>query len=187
MKGPIGTPVIGQIFLALASQRVSDMWYSNALPKGKPATDFAEPSRKVLSNGGIFCLASLTQTWSQAKYPPLKVTQPAVVMWGGADRTHRFSNPNSVLPYLQRGKIIVFPEAGHFPELEDPERLKSLLANEALWSDLRLTQPSPPSEPELRVIEHTKHDGTSAASVSEYDGGRPEKLAKRREPFDSHL
>jgi hypothetical protein len=163
------------------------MWYSNALPKGKPANDFAEPSRKVLSKGGIFCLASLTQTWSQAKYPSLKITQPAVVMWGGSDRTHRLSNPNSVLPYLQRGKIMVYPEAGHFPELEDPERLKSLLANADLWNDLRLTQPSPLAEAGLCVIEDTKHDGSSATGVSGHDDGRSSKLAARRKPFDSHL
>jgi pimeloyl-ACP methyl ester carboxylesterase len=187
MKGPIGIPVIGQLFLTLASQRVSDMWYSNALPQGKPANDFAEPARKVLSNGGIFCLASLTQTWSYAKYPSLRVTQPVVVMWGGSDRTHRRSNPNSVLPYLQRGKIMVFPEAGHFPELEDPERLKSLLMNEDLWNDVRLIPSSPPAETELRVIDDTTHDGSSTASVSEHNVGRPGKLAVQRKRFDSHL
>jgi pimeloyl-ACP methyl ester carboxylesterase len=187
MKGAVGTPVIGQLFLALASQRVSDMWYSNALPQGKSASDFAEPARKVLSNGGIFCLASLTQTWSYAKYPSLRVTQPVVVMWGGSDRTHRRSNPNSVLPYLQRGKIMVFPEAGHFPELEDPERLKSLLMNEDLWNDVRLIPSSPPAETELRVIDDTTHDGSSTASVSEHNVGRPGKLAVQRKRFDSHL
>ena len=145
-NGLIGTPVIGQLFLAVAPQTLSDRWYKNALPPGRPTNDFAEPARKVLSSGGIFCLASLTQAWAHVRNPSFKVTQPAVVMWGGADRTHRRSNPNSVLEYLERGKIMVFSEAGHFPELEDPERLKSLLLNEDLWNALRLSQLKPNSK-----------------------------------------
>ena len=145
-NGLIGTPVIGQLFLAVAPQTLSDRWYKNALPPGRPTNDFAEPARKVLSSGGIFCLASLTQAWALVRNPSFKVTQPAVVMWGGADRTHRHSNPNSVLEYLERGKIMVFSEAGHFPELEDPERLKSLLLNEDLWNALRLSQLKPNSK-----------------------------------------
>jgi pimeloyl-ACP methyl ester carboxylesterase len=156
--GLIGTPVIGQLFLAVASQRVSDMWYNNALPKGKPTNAFVEPARKVLSSGGIFCLASLAQTWAQARNLSFKVSQPTVVMWGGSDRTHRRSNPNSVLEYLQKGKIMVFPEAGHFPELEDPESLKSLLADGELWN-----------------------------SVDDQDGDHPGKLRRRQKPPDSHL
>ena len=187
MAGLIGTPVIGQLFLVVAKRRVSDMWYANALPPGSPTNDFAGPARKVLSQGGILCLASLAQTWAYIKNPPFKVTQPAVVMWGGSDRTHRRSNPNSVLQYLQRGKIMVFPEAGHFPELEDPERLKSLLANEDLWNGLRLIQPSPPAETGIRVMEDAKHDGSSATGVSEHDSGRPGQFSARRKRFDSHL
>jgi pimeloyl-ACP methyl ester carboxylesterase len=186
IHGLIETPVIGQLFLAVASQRVSDMWYSNALPPGKPTNSFAEPARKVLSSGGIFCLASMTQTWFHIKNPSFKVTQPTMVMWGGSDRTHRRSNPDSVLDYLQSGKIMVFPEAGHFPELEDPERLKSLLANVDLWNGLRLNQPGRPAEAGLSVGEDAKHDESSTISASDHAEGQGQ-LVGRRKPFDSHL
>ena len=186
-SGLIGTPVLGQLFLALAPQRVSDMWYNNALPPGKPTNGFAEPARKVLSSGGIFCLASLAQTWAQAKNLSFKVTQPAVVMWGGSDRTHRRSNPNSVLEYLQSGKIMVFPEAGHFPELEDPENLKSLLANGELWNDLGFNHRGRVVEVGLRVVEDLKLDKSSTISVSDQDGDHLGQLSGRRKPPDSHL
>jgi pimeloyl-ACP methyl ester carboxylesterase len=186
-SGMIGTPAVGQLFLALASQRVSDMWYKNALPPGKPTNDFAGPARKVLSSGGVFCLASLAQTWAQAKNLSFNVTQPTVVMWGGSDRTHRRSNPNSVLEYLQCGKIMVFPEAGHFPELEDPESLKILLANEELWNSLRSNQIGQVAENGLRVGEDMKLDKSSTIGVGDHDADHSGQLGGRRRPPDSHL
>jgi pimeloyl-ACP methyl ester carboxylesterase len=186
-SGLIGTPVVGQLYLAMASQRVSDMWYNNALPPEKPTKGFADPARKVLSSGGIFCLASLTQTWFQAKNPSFKVTQPVVVMWGGSDRTHRRSNPNSVLEYLMSGKIVAFPEAGHFPELEDPERLKILLANEELWNSLRANHTGRPAEAEQRVLEDKKQGESTTIPVSDLSAGNLGPVVTRRKPSDSHL
>jgi hypothetical protein len=186
-SGLIGTPIIGQLFLAVASQRVSDMWYNNALPPGMPTNGFTDPARKVLSSGGIFCLASLAQTWAQAKNVSFKVTQPAVVMWGGSDRTHRRSNPNSVLEYLQSGKILVFPEAGHFPELEDPKRLKSLLEDEELWNSLRFRHRDRVTEVEVRVAEDVKLDKSSTINVDDNDRKYQGQPRERRKPPDSHL
>lgn len=186
-SGLIGTPVIGQLFLAVASQRVSNMWYTNALPAGTPTNGFSEPARKVLSRGGIFCLASLAQTWFQAKNPSFKVTQPTVVMWGGSDRTHRRSNPNSVLEYLQSGKIMIFAKAGHFPELEDPASLETLLANEELWDSLRLNQRGQAAEDGPNVPEDIKLDESSAIGVDGHDGDHTRQLRGPRKPFDSHL
>jgi pimeloyl-ACP methyl ester carboxylesterase len=186
-SGLIGTPIIGQLFLAVASQRVSDMWYNNALPPGKPINGFADPARKVLSGGGIFCLASLAQTWAQAKNLSFKVTQPTVVMWGGSDRTHRRSNPNSVLEYLQSGKILVFPEAGHFPELEDPKRLKSLLEDEELWNSLRFHHKGRATEVEVRVAEDVKLGKSSTTNVDGNDREDQGQPRERRNHPDSHL
>lgn len=186
-NGLIGTPVVGQLFLAVASQRVSEIWYKNALPRGMPTNGFAEPARKVLSGGGILCLASLAQTWFQGKNPSFKVAQPVVVMWGGSDRTHRQSNPNSVLEYLQSGKIMVFPKAGHFPELEDPESLKNLLANKELWNRLRSNQMGGAAEVGLNVAADIKLDKSSTVGVGDYNGDENGQLTRPRKPFDSHL
>lgn len=160
IRGMIGTPIVGQLFLAIAPRKVSDIWYNIALPPGQPTNGFAEPARKVLSSGGIFCLATLIQTWFHVKNPSFRVSQPTVVMWGGSDRTHRRSNPHSVLEYLERGTVMTFPEAGHFLELEEPERLKSLLSNVDLWDSLRSGEISQSGE---------------------------DKLLGRRKPFDSRL
>lgn len=176
-QGMIGMPVIGQLFLAMNQKRVSDSWYGAALPKGRVTEEFAEPARKVLSDGGIFCLASLTQTWSHIRNPSFLVDTPTVVMWGGSDRTHRRSDPDSVLQYLKRGMVIKYPAAGHFPELEDPEAFRSLLLNEELWSGLRMRKINPKLEGD------SKHNGIST------DIGRNHvvPLAGPRKPLDSHL
>ncbi|KAE9377399.1 alpha/beta-hydrolase [Stipitochalara longipes BDJ] len=184
-SGLLGTPIVGQLFLTVAAQRVADTWYQNALPAGTPTEGYAEPARKVLGNGGIFCLASLSQTWARERNVGFKVEQPTVVMWGGADKTHRKSNPDSVLGYLKKGKLMVFSDAGHFPELEDPGRLEGLLADEELWNDLRMDRRDPSAEVGLGVAEEVKLDGRSSIDASYEDhqvlrGGR-------RKPLDSHL
>jgi hypothetical protein len=109
-------------------------------------------------------------------------------MWGGSDRTHRRSNPGSVLEYLQNGKIILYPEAGHFPELEDPESLKSLLAKEELWNGLRNNQGERAAEVGLRLVEDIKPDKISIIDIGDHDRGEhPGELRLRRKPPDSHL
>jgi len=175
IRGLMRTPVVGQLFLAVSLESVSDGWYDIALPPGQRKKSFSEPARNVLSNGGIFCLASLIQTWFHVKNPSFWVEQPTIVMWGGSDRTHRHSNPDSVLKYLKRGKVVTYRDAGHFPELEDPERLNSLLLNEELWRSLRI----------LEADQGTKNDEDSASSVSNQAAGIA--ISGRRKSFGSHL
>jgi len=136
----IGTPYLGQLLMAAAPARVARRWYQVALPPGAPAATvaaFVEPAERVLRGGGLFCLASLTQAWFGGATPgPVhdlpSATQPAVLMWGQADRSHRRSHPESALPYLPNGKVLAHPDAGHFPDLEHPERLgEALTALEA--------------------------------------------------------
>ncbi|PMD48015.1 alpha/beta-hydrolase [Hyaloscypha variabilis F] len=186
-SGLLGTPVVGQLFLALASKSVADRWYQNALPTGTPTEDFAEPARKVLDSGGIFCLASLAQTWARERRTGFVVEQPTVVLWGGSDRTHRKSNPDSVLGYLKSGKVMVYPEAGHFPELEDPERLRSLLANKKLWNGLRINQMDPGAEVRVRVAERLTHEENTTVGIGILDRDHRGHLKGRRKPPDSHL
>ena len=180
IRGLMGTPLIGQLFLAVNQKSVSDGWYDIALPPGQQKKKFAEPARKVLSDGGIFCLASLIQAWFHVKDPSFRVEQPTVVMWGGSDRTHRHSNPDSVLNYLKRGKVVTYPEAGHFPELEEPERLKSLLLDEESWNNLKT------KETDRELGDRLQETGDPSSSVSDHAMSIA-VLSGQRRPFNSHL
>jgi hypothetical protein len=91
------------------------------------------------------------------------------------------------LEYLQSGKILVFPEAGHFPELEDPKRLKSLLEDEELWNSLRFRHRDRVTEVEVRVAEDVKLDKSSTINVDDNDRKYQGQPRERRKPPDSHL
>jgi len=132
----VGRPYVGQLVMAVSSQRVARDWYRVALPRGTTAATtaaFTDPAVDALRAGGLFCLASLTQAWFGPRLSaPMEdrplAPQPAVLMWGAADRSHRHSHPESALPYLPRGRVVTYPDAGHFPELERPDRLRDALA-----------------------------------------------------------
>ncbi|HZG89244.1 MAG TPA: alpha/beta hydrolase [Pseudonocardia sp.] len=132
----IGRPYVGQLLMAVSAGRVARGWYQVALPPGTPATTtagFTDPAVRALRSGGLFCLASLTQAWfgpatTELMHDPVPATQPAVLLWGQADRSHRRSHPESALPYLPDGQVLTYPDAGHFPELEQPMRFREALA-----------------------------------------------------------
>jgi pimeloyl-ACP methyl ester carboxylesterase len=134
--GMLGRPYVGQLVMAVSSRRVARDWYRIALPRDTSApitAAFTDPAVAVLRAGGLFCLASLTQAWFGPGAPSavedrLLAPQPAVLMWGVADRSHRRSDPESALAYLPAGRVVPYADGGHFPELERPERLRDALA-----------------------------------------------------------
>ena len=50
-----------------------------------------------------------------------------VAVWGGADRTHRHSDPHSIAEHAPGARVVEFPDAAHFPDLEEPERFSETL------------------------------------------------------------
>lgn len=55
------------------------------------------------------------------------IAKPVDVVWGGADRTHALTSHASVLQDLPRAEFVEFPDCGHFPALEAPERYYPLV------------------------------------------------------------
>ena len=82
---------------------------------------------------------------------------------------------------------MVYPEAGHFPELEDPERFRSLLADEELWNGLRINQIDPDAEVGVRVSERLMHKENTTVGIGILERDHPGHLKGRRKPPDSHL
>jgi pimeloyl-ACP methyl ester carboxylesterase len=124
--GAVRTPLLGQALLAVAPGPVAERWYRTALPPGRAVEPFARPARAALRSGALFCLASLTQAWFPGPHRPAGVVrQPAVLLWGAADRTHRRSTPQR--DDVPGARLVVVDGAGHFPELEAPHRLREAL------------------------------------------------------------
>lgn len=126
--GIIGAPVLGQLALAAGKRRNARAWYRAALPAGADSTPFVEPALAAFRRGACFCLASSFQAFARAEAPAATaVAQPALVLWGLADRTHHRTDRRALAPWLPDARWVEFERAGHFPDLEEPERFRDLL------------------------------------------------------------
>jgi pimeloyl-ACP methyl ester carboxylesterase len=116
-----GTPFLGQATMALAKGRVARMWYGACLGPGARVEDYAGPALDAIERGGSFCLASAFQMFRPDLADLSGVRQDALVIWGGADRTHPSTDRRSVLTHLPRARWEEWPECGHYPDVEAPE------------------------------------------------------------------
>jgi pimeloyl-ACP methyl ester carboxylesterase len=134
-RGTLRMPVLGQLTMLATNRSVARGWYAASLPKDASEEErrrFLEPSIDALDNGGQFCLASMFQGMLHREEHFQPVDQPTLAVWGGADRTHRRSDGRSIAEHAPQARWIEFPESGHFPDLEEPERF-----SEALRAHLR--------------------------------------------------
>ncbi len=122
-KGIIGTPFVGQIILKLLKNKVSDLWFKNALPKGKDRSIYLEKTLRSFRQGAHFSLASGLQAilCANTKKSRLLIRQNTIVLWGELDRSHKKTNNRDILDLLPNGKLIELPNCGHFPDIEAPK------------------------------------------------------------------
>ena len=124
-RGLLQTPWLGQLAMSFGKRRVARGWYRAALPPGADPAPFLVPALAAFERGGAYCLASAFQAACRTPAPRLgPVRQPALVVWGGADRTHRRTDKRSILAYAPHADWAEFEGAGHFPDLEQPERFR---------------------------------------------------------------
>src|SRR5439155_1186770 len=103
-RGLLQTPWLGQLAMSFGKRRVARGWYRAALPPGADPAPFLAPALAAFERGGAYCLASAFQAACRTPAPRLgPVRQPALVVWGGADRTHRRTDKRSILEYVPRG------------------------------------------------------------------------------------
>lgn len=121
-KGMLGTPFVGQILLRMIRSRAVDIWYKNALPKEHDRSEYTNPTVKSFKRGAKFSLASALQQLLKDTTPTseLVANQPAIILWGSLDRTHKKTNKAKTLDLLPNGRMVELEECGHFPDLEAP-------------------------------------------------------------------
>ncbi len=118
----IQAPVIGQLVNRLARRKLAHTWYGMAMPDTPQRADFRKTAAQALEHGACFCLAGVVQGLSRADAAALGgVKQPAYLLWGDSDRSHKHTRAESLLELLPHAKIRHLPECGHFPELEQPQ------------------------------------------------------------------
>ncbi|MGH8528586.1 MAG: alpha/beta fold hydrolase [Nevskiales bacterium] len=127
MPPPIRTPVVGQVLARAARRKLAHTWYGMAMPDKPQRSEFRALANHALTHGGCFCLAGVVQGLSRATEPELSgVKQPTMLLWGDADRSHKHTRAETLLDLLPQANVIHFPECGHFPDLEQPQRYTEL-------------------------------------------------------------
>lgn len=117
----IRTPVLGQLFNRAARGTLAHTWYGMATPDKPQRAEFRSTAARALDHGACFCLAGVVQGLSRADAVALSgVKQPAALLWGDSDRSHKHTRAESLLELLPQAKISHVPDCGHFPDLENP-------------------------------------------------------------------
>jgi pimeloyl-ACP methyl ester carboxylesterase len=128
--GDLAKPYTGQELIYKTGPISAKVWYANAVGRAEQTEAFLRQSCECLSHRGNFCLASLIQSWFGPNIDPpsfAPVSQPALAVWGLADRSHRKSDKRSLLKMAPHAQYIEREGVGHFPEIEDPTWFENLL------------------------------------------------------------
>jgi pimeloyl-ACP methyl ester carboxylesterase len=125
-RGILTTPILGQVVLHSFPHRLAKRWYTRATPRHE---ELGLLQTRLLAKraGAGNCMASALQAFgrlSPAQIQP--VEQPGLVVWGAEDPTHPATDGRSGLSYFRGAQFVELP-TGHFPELEQPAAVASLV------------------------------------------------------------
>jgi pimeloyl-ACP methyl ester carboxylesterase len=119
----IRTPVLGQLMMRGARRKFAHSWYGMAMPDKQQRAAFRATADHALTHGGCFCLAGVVQGLGRAQEQELRgIRQPVTLLWGDADRSHRYTRAESLQSLVPQAQIQHFPDCGHFPDLERPQQ-----------------------------------------------------------------
>jgi len=128
-RGLVATPVLGQLILRVGKQTIAERWFRSALGESAEKQQFIDTATQAFAAGSPWALASMVQAYFSSDAPMFPtVQQKALLIWGSGDRSHRRSQPESALPYFREAQLIRFQNAGHCPELEEPQRFAEALS-----------------------------------------------------------
>jgi pimeloyl-ACP methyl ester carboxylesterase len=127
----IHTRGVGQALVALFRRFIVRHWYRVALPEGTDARTrqrYLRPALQSLREGASFELASAYQAIHRATDMDWgAISQPTLLLWGRADRTHEGTGPQALQRVLPHAVRVEIDGCGHFPTLEDVGRYVDLL------------------------------------------------------------
>lgn len=121
-KGLLATPLLGQVALNVLKRKRAPDWFKAAVGHRPMFDPIVATTDEAFAHGACFCLASAFQRYLTDEAPPLSpVAQPSLIVWGLKDRSHASTDRSSSQQLAPGAPVVEIAEAGHFPELEQPE------------------------------------------------------------------
>jgi pimeloyl-ACP methyl ester carboxylesterase len=119
---------LGQAFMRIVRRPASRHWYRIAVAKDRSPAPFQKIADDALASGGAYRLADMVQGLVSTRDSDLEpVSAPTTVVWGMRDRSHGTTPPDTLLRHVPDAEIVHFEDAGHFPDLEAPDRFVALV------------------------------------------------------------
>ena len=128
LKEVLVKPWIGQVAAFLGKGHMFKYWYRSVQPEGENLDRWTDHASWTLGKGAAFCLASTFQQLPRANPSAFEGTDVEVVaLWGASDRSYEGVDADTILEHAPGARVEIVKEAGHFQDLESPERLIALL------------------------------------------------------------
>ena len=128
-KGILARPFLGQMVMKQLAPKRMPEWYRLSVGRKDMLDELVACACRSFDHGAMWSLASAYQLYMDPSIRLDKPKQPLLAFWGGADRSHPKENAEGPRRLADRVDYILYPDLGHTPELEDPERVcRDLLA-----------------------------------------------------------
>lgn len=122
VPAPLKVPAVGQALNRAMRHKLAHTWYAIAMPAKPEREQFRATADAALKEGACFCLAGVVQGLGRSDAAELTgVKQPATLLWGDSDRSHKYTRAESLNELLPQAAVHHYPGCGHFPDLEQPQ------------------------------------------------------------------
>ncbi len=127
-KHILAKPFLGQIAMRRLAKTRAPMWFDLSVANRDTVEQFSCCAEETLGHGAGWALASAYQRYLTKGASPLgKVEQPALVVWGKADRSHGAGSPIRAKNISANLQLVELDNVGHFPELEDTRNVYDII------------------------------------------------------------
>ncbi len=119
-KKILAKPFLGQIAMRKMGERRAPDWFRLATGNRAMVEPFCQCTAETMSHGAGWTLASAYQRFLAPGPSPIgRPTQPILVLWGKADRSHGPDAPANAKTLGDHVRVVEIEHVGHFGDLED--------------------------------------------------------------------
>jgi pimeloyl-ACP methyl ester carboxylesterase len=130
-----GTPYLGQALCAAVEPHFVDRTTRFVVYKGRDRArralvdQFIRVGNDAFTHGACNCQASILQAYFRGSFEVGRLKQPAMLIWGGEDPSHRKSDRRGLQRHVPAAELRVIDDTGHHLEHENPLRVSEEIAH----------------------------------------------------------